>query len=463
MKALNGTTTLDEVYRVADQTESLQNIYAELMPSELSRSTHISRALLEETKREIVSLERFALYVAAVDSKLRLPTLFAGALLMHVGDIHIEPAADTIEVRFRIDGILQTVARLPLAAYPTLIAEIKLTAGLKSGERSGTTEGRFSLTLEKPLQGKISLVDVRLSIILSGFGETIALRLLNQSLVTLDLDRLSIRKQNLDAILTALSKPHGIILNTGPTGSGKTTTLYSILTKLNTPAVKIITVEDPIEYQVPGVLQTQVKESENYTFATALRTLLRQNPDVLMVGEIRDEETAAIAIQAASTGHLVLSTLHTNSAAGAVSRLTAMGIGNDDLANAANLFMAQRLVRKLCQKCAVASNPTPAEKTLIEKALESLPKKDALLKKMSLWNAQGCPACNGTGFIGQLVISETLLIGKEISELIARGALTSEIEEKAIALGMLTLIQDGILCALEGHTTLAEVERVTDL
>ena len=464
LKTLVGVTTLDEVYRVADQTESLQNIYTELMPSDLSRSTYIPAPLLEATRAKTTSLKDFSDLVVSADSKQLLPILFAGALLMRAGDIHIEPTGEIIEVRFRIDGTLQTVASLPIAVYPMLIANIKLAAGLKSGERSGTTEGRFSLSLEKPLQGTLRSVDIRLSIILSGFGETIVMRLLNQSLEQLDLETLHIRKQNLDAILSAISRPHGLILNTGPTGSGKTTTLYSILSRLNTPEVKIMTVEDPIEYQLSGALQTQVKESEGYTFATALPSLLRQNPDILMIGEIRDAETAEIAIQAASTGHLVLSTLHTNSAAGAISRLSVMGVGQDALANAGSLFMAQRLVRKICGQCRVSAPPTAAEKDLIDKVLASLPKKDALLEKdIRLWNGKGCTECNGTGFMGQAVIAETLLVGKEISEIIARGALTSDIEEKAISLGMLTLIQDGILAALEGITTLAEVQRVTDL
>ena len=463
IKALEGITTLDEVWRVADQTEALQNIYAELMPSELSRSTYISEELFAATKKEISSLKNFAAYAATVDSKLRFPSLFAGAILMKASDIHIEPSRDLVEARFRIDGILQTAASFPITEYPVLIAEIKLAAGLKSGERSGTIDGRFSLTLEKPLDGKTSRVDIRLSVILGGFGETIVMRLLNQSVIELDLNALHIRKQNLENILTAIGKPHGIILNTGPTGSGKTTTLYSILSKLNTPEVKIITVEDPIEYQIPGILQTQTKESEGYTFATALRSLMRQNPDVLMVGEIRDEETAQIAVQSSNTGHLVLSTLHANSAAGVVPRLTAMGVSNDDLANAANLFIAQRLVRNICQHCKEFFPPTAEEKEIIEKALQSLPNKNALTKKIRLARGKGCASCSGTGFAGQRAISETLLINKELSELIAHGALVSEIEEKAIALGMITLTQDGILSVLEGVTTLAEVQRVTDL
>jgi type II secretory ATPase GspE/PulE/Tfp pilus assembly ATPase PilB-like protein len=463
LKALEGITTLDEVWRVADQTDALRSIYAELMPSELSRSTHISSALLEEIKKELFSLEHFAIYIEKADSQLRMSALFAAALILKAGDIHIEPTLKTFEVRFRIDGILQTAASFPINAYPAFLAEIKLAAGLKSEERAGVTDGRFSITLEDPIQEKTETIDIRLSIILSGFGETIVMRFLNQSAIKIDLGALNIRKENLEKITAAISKPYGIILNTGPTGSGKTTTLYGILAKLNTPSVKIITVEDPIEYQMPGIIQTQVKEDENYTFATALRSLLRQNPDILMIGEIRDEETAQIAIQSANTGHLVISTLHTNSAVGVVSRLTSMGVSNADIANASNLFMAQRLVRKLCERCKVSKPATKEEKEIIEKALKSSPQKNKITEKLHIFHNQGCASCNGTGFAGQIAISETLLINKEVSELIAHGALVSEIEEKAAEQGMLTLTQDGLLAVLDGITTLEEVQRVTDL
>ncbi|MGK2848455.1 MAG: GspE/PulE family protein [Minisyncoccota bacterium] len=463
LKTLEGITTLDEVYRVTDQTESLQNVYAELMPNELSRATHISTTVVEQTRQAIASIEKFSTYVQGLSSEQVLSSIFSGALLMRAGDIHIEPTETDVDVRFRIDGILQSVTRLPLAFYPTLVGEIKLAAGLKSTERSGTTEGRFALTLETPIGTNTASVDIRLSIILSGFGETMVMRLLNQSIVQLNLTDLHIRPKNLDRILSAISKPNGLILNTGPTGSGKTTTLYSILARLNTPAVKIITVEDPIEYKMPGILQTQIKESEDYTFANALRSLLRQNPDILMIGEIRDEETARIAIQAAGTGHLVLSTLHANSASGIISRLTSMGISADDIANTGGLFIAQRLVRKICQECRVSAIPNPTELALLEKTLALVPDKDALLAHPLLWHGKGCSACHGTGFFSQIIIVETLPIEKEIAKRIASGAITSEIEETAVRLGMLTLAQDGILAVLEGDTTLEEVRRVTDL
>ncbi len=466
LKALQGLTTIDEVLRVTDQGDLLQNIYADLMPNELSRAAFISDTLLAETKEKIRSLQDFEAHVIKADSQTQLPLIFAAAVLLKAGDIHIEPSADTFDVRFRLDGILKTVARFPINEYPGFLSEIKLLAGLKSGERAGITDGRFSLHFENPLVGsKKDTVDIRLSIILGGFGETVVLRLLNQSATKLDLETLDIRPQNLERILAAIQKPNGIILNTGPTGSGKTTTLYSILARINRPEIKIITVEDPIEYQMPGLLQTQVNEAEGYTFSTALRSLLRQNPDVLMIGEIRDDETAQIAVQAASTGHLVLSTIHTNSSAGTIQRLLKMGISGDDLADASNLFMAQRLVRRLCKDCAVQTEPTDKERATIERVLATLAPASGITAPTTLhiFKEKGCPTCNGTGYTGQMILSEALTIDQEMKALIASGALAHEVEAAAIKQGMITILQDGVLAMLEGKTTFAEIERVTEI
>ncbi len=466
LKSLEGMTTLDEVWRVADQTEILQNIYAKLMPSALSRASLVTTSLYTETLQALSSLAHFKTFVGQQDSNLRLPTLFAAAVAMKAGDIHIEPTETTFEVRFRIDGILQTVAAFPLNEYPGFLGEIKLLGGLKSGEVAGVRDSRFSIHFEAPVENAGGdQIDIRLSLILGGFGETVVMRLLNQAVTRLDLDALSIRKQTLDRLLAAVEKPYGLILNTGPTGSGKTTTLYSVLAKLNQPEIKIITVEDPIEYQIPGLLQTQTNEETGYTFSTALRALMRQNPDIIMLGEIRDNETAEAAIQAASTGHLVLSTLHANSAAGTVSRLLKMGVSNDDLANAGNLFLAQRLVRQLCSECKQASAPTREEASRINQVLQSIsPAAGIPLPPFStLWHAIGCPACNGTGYHGRLTIMEALSIDQDMQELIGRNALTHEIESQAILSGMLTMTQDGILAVLEGKTTFEEVQRVTEI
>lgn len=463
LKAIEGITTLEEVWRVADQGEILRDIYSELMPSALSKSSGIPTTLLEDAKSHLDSFAAFSEYAKSLNQRDFIRSIFGAALILRAGDIHLEPTESEVLVRYRIDGILQTITTFPKNDYPSILGEIKLWAGLKSGERAGVVDGRFSVSLEAPFDNIVSTkVDVRLSIILGGFGETAVMRLLSQSNAKLDLESLHIRKENLDRILSAVKKPNGIILNTGPTGSGKTTTLYSILARLNKPDVKIITVEDPIEYQMSGILQTQVNNEEGYSFATALRALLRQNPDIMMIGEIRDEETAQIAVQAAITGHLVLSTLHANSAAGAIPRMLNMGVSGDDLANAGNCFIAQRLVRKLCEHCREETKPNTEEQELIEKILKKLPKSVAIPQKEKIWKTKGCEQCNGIGYSGQIVLSEALLMDHDIESLVAGSALAHDIETKAIENGMIPLSGDGILAALEGRTTLEEVERVTE-
>jgi type IV pilus assembly protein PilB len=466
LKTLEGITTLEEVSRVANQTDILQNIYLELMQSDLSRSAFVSEELYTAAKNHLSSLKAFAEYALTTNSQTRLQAIFAAAISLHASDIHVEPTDKIFDVRLRIDGILQSIAQFPINEYPSFIGEIKTLAGLKTNERAGIADNRFSITLEKSEDGTLDAkIDVRLSIISGGFGETAVMRLLNQGTSHLDLTALNIRKENLTKILRAIDKPSGIILNTGPTGSGKTTTLYSILAKLNTPETKIITVEDPIEYQMPGLLQTQVNENEGYSFSTALRSLLRQNPDIMMIGEIRDDETAQIAVQAASTGHLVLSTLHANSAAGTVSRILKMGVSGDDLANAGNLFIAQRLVRRICPACKKEYPPTDEEKNIVDSVLSTISNRSgvSIPEQYTLSKGAGCNACNGTGYSGQLMVSEALPVDNDIRDLISRNALTHELEEKARENGMITLTQDGILAAIEGRTTLEEVRRVTEL
>jgi type II secretory ATPase GspE/PulE/Tfp pilus assembly ATPase PilB-like protein len=465
VKALRGMTTLEEVWRATGQRDTLQEIYEGLMPSLLSRASVIPSQTFAEVQKHIVSFEDFGKYAATLTESALLRAIFAAALLLKAGDIHFEPTDTTILVRFRIDGILQTVLSFPKNTYPSVLGEIKLWSGLKTGERSGVIDGRFSLSvLETFNHVKAGRTDIRLSIILGGFGETAVMRILGGSAVELSLDALDFRKENLALIEAAIRRPNGIIVNIGPTGSGKTTTLYSMLARLNKPEVKIITVEDPIEYQLPGILQTQVNEDEGYSFPEALRVLLRQNPDIMMLGEIRDEETAKIAIQAAVTGHLVLSTVHANSAAGAISRILGMGISTDDLANAANCLISQRLVRKLCPLCRKEDQPNEEESAMIARIVAKIP---ASLKTDSLrtdvvFRAIGCPECNGVGYNGQIVLSEVLEKDRTIEKLIAENALTSEIEDAALKNGMIPLSVDGLLAVFEGRTTIDEVRRVTD-
>lgn len=464
LKAVEGLTSMEEVWRATGQTDFLEEVYEKLMEQSLSRAVDISEDDMKLVSENAVSLDKLKVLIEKSNQEDAIRYIVASSLLLSAGDIHIEPEEKQVKVRFRIDGIMQTIASIPLTEYPSLLGTIKFLSGFKAEVRDGVKDGRFTIALEKPFGNVTEMkTDVRVSIILGGYGETVVMRLLNKSAVALDVEKLGIRKQNLERILHEAKKPNGVFLNTGPTGSGKTTTLYSILKVLNNSEVKIITVEDPIEYQVEGLLQTQVNDEQGYSFATALRALLRQNPDIMMIGEIRDEETANIAVQAALTGHNVLSTLHTNDAAGSVQRLLNMGVRGDDLATAANAFMAQRLVRKLCS-CKKEAVPTDEQKKHIEAVIKTISEKAGVeipaIEKIFIPN--GCEKCNGMGYKGRTTISEVLVIDRDLEELIAQNALSSQIRDKAVENGMITMAQDGILKVLEGETTLEEVERVVE-
>lgn len=465
LKAIEGITSIDEVKRVTGEGEFLEQVYEKLMSQSLSRGMLIKKNIFDKTLSIISDFKKIQEILKTSKSDEIGKIIFTASVLLGVGDIHVEPGKNSVKIRFRIDGILQTIAEIPLTEYPSFLGEIKILSGVKTEVREGVIDSRFSIKFDEEIsEVKERSVDVRVSIILGGYGETVVMRLLNKETVELDINKLGIRKQNLDKLASETKKPNGIILNTGPTGSGKTTTLYSILNLLNKPDVKIITVEDPIEYQIEGILQTPVSEKEGYTFATALRALMRQNPDILMIGEIRDSETAQIAAQAALTGHLVLSTIHTNNAAGAVQRLLNMGVSETDLASSVNCFMAQRLVRKLCD-CKEKSIPSQEEKQKIEKVLKTISKKSGvpIPEIKEVYRPKGCEKCNHLGFKGRTTISEVFVIDHGIQDLIIRHAITSELNAKAIENGMISLAQDGILKVLEGETTMEEVERVTDL
>jgi type IV pilus assembly protein PilB len=464
IKVLHGDTSMEEVWRVTGQAEFLEEIYENLMEQLLARAVLLTDGELSTTQETINSFGKLNELIRTSKPKEVAKIIFAGGLLLEAGDIHIEPGEKDVKIRYRIDGILQTVGTINLTEYPVLLGEIKNLSGIRTEIREGVKDSRFSITLEKPFANITETkVDVRVSIILGGYGETVVMRLLNRAAVALDIEKLGIRKQNLDKILNEVNKPNGILLNTGPTGSGKSTTLYSLLKVINKPEIKIITVEDPIEYQLPGILQTQVNEEGGYTFSTALRSLLRQNPDTMMIGEIRDEETANIAVQSALTGHLILSTLHTNDSAGAVQRLINMKVRPDDLATSANCFMAQRLVRVLCS-CKEKVAPDAKEKEKIERVLKNISSQSGIqIPKIDfIFKPKGCQKCNQIGYKGRTTISEVLVVDKDIEEMIVRGALSSQIKAKAIENGMITMSQDGILKVVEGETTLEEVSRVTE-
>lgn len=463
LKVLEGMTSMEEVWRVTGQVAFLEEVYDTLMEQSLSRAINISKKHIQSADDNLKSFESFNEYVKKSDSKDMAEIIIAGAALLEAGDIHIEPTATEVKIRLRIDGILQDVVSIPLNEYPALLGKIKLLSGLKTGVRSGIEDSRFKISFEEEFKSiKEKEVDVRVSIISGGFGETVVMRLLNKSATALDIDKLGIREQNLEKIIHEVSKPNGVILNTGPTGSGKSTTLYSLLKHVNKPEIKIITVEDPIEYQLEGILQTQTNEVDNYTFSTALRALLRQNPDIIMIGEIRDNETAKIAIQASLTGHLILSTLHTNDSASSVHRLLNMEVSSDDLASSVNAFMAQRLLRKLCD-CKKKIKTPDELKNKIDRTLSMISEKAGVEIPTTnyVYEPVGCEKCNNIGYKGRETISEVLVIDKDIERLISLSALSSEIKEKAMENGMITMYQDGILKILEGRTTIEEVERLT--
>jgi general secretion pathway protein E len=372
--------------------------------------------------------------------------LIARAVEVQASDIHIEPREDSVRVRYRLDGMLHTVESLPLSMRAAVTSRIKIMAQLNIAERRLPQDGRIKATV----RGRE--IDLRISTMPTMQGESVVLRILDRSSVQLDFASLGFSGAPLNAFTRLLAQPNGIILVTGPTGSGKTTTLYTALNTLNSQEQKVFTVEDPIEYQLVGVNQIQVQPKIGLTFAHALRSILRQDPDIIMVGEIRDLETAQMAIQAALTGHLVLSTLHTNSAASSLTRLLDMGVPDYLLASTVTGVLAQRLVRRLCPSCSV---PTEADPALIERLGGDIRSLRGLRAK------HGCPLCRQTGFQGRTTVSELLVMDASVCEPLLDSGTEAAIETAAIKSGMTTMFQDGLGKALRGETTIEEVLRVT--
>jgi general secretion pathway protein E len=373
--------------------------------------------------------------------------LIARAVEAKASDIHVEPSPGRLRVRFRIDGMLRDVDAPPAGLAPAVASRIKIMAGLDIAERRRPQDGRVRLAI----QGRD--VDLRVATTPTMHGETIVLRILDRSQVRLEFEALGFAGPALAAWREILHQPHGILLVTGPTGSGKTTTLYTSLRELNAPERKIFTVEDPVEYQLEGVSQIQVKPDIGLTFAHVLRSVLRQDPDVIMVGEIRDLETASIAIQAALTGHLVLATLHTNNAAASITRLMDMGVADYLIASTVRGVAAQRLVRRLCRSCAEPYTLLPEMTGRLGLDPQSGP--------YTAHRAKGCEACQGTGYSGRTALVEVLPVSDPIREQVLKGAGETAIEQSAVAAGMRTLFRHGVELALSGQTTVDEVLRVT--
>jgi general secretion pathway protein E len=371
------------------------------------------------------------------------------AIEQRASDIHIEPAEDRLRVRYRIDGVLRAVDSPPVRLRAAIVSRIKIMAQLNIAERRLPQDGRIKIAVRGVP------VDLRVATVPTMHGESVVMRLLNRDSVRLDFASLGIDGRNLEAYLGILERPHGIVLVTGPTGSGKTTTLYASLVRLNTPERKILSVEDPIEYQLDGINQIQVKPNIGFDFANVLRSLLRHDPDIMMVGEIRDLETAEIAVQAALTGHLVLSTLHTNSAASSITRLLDMGLREFLLTSTINGTAAQRLVRSLCRRCREPFRPMPE---LIEQLGLS---RYSAEPEIILHKAIGCTECGGSGYYGRTSIFEVLTVNDAIRRLILRHAETNELQRAAVGQGMRTMYDDGMLKVVAGETTVEEVLKVT--
>ena len=375
--------------------------------------------------------------------------IFVNAIKSGASDIHVEPYEQSLRVRYRVDGVMYTVMNLPTKIKAALTSRIKIMSKLDIAERRLPQDGRIKLKL-----GKKRDIDFRVSVLPCLFGEKTVLRLLDKGNLQVDLTKLGFEQSALDDFMDALNKPYGMILVTGPTGSGKTTTLYSALNYLNKPDTNIMTAEDPVEFNFMGINQVQVKEEIGLTFAASLRSFLRQDPDIIMVGEIRDFETAEIGVKAALTGHLVLSTLHTNDAPGTISRLLNMGIEPFLVSSAVILILAQRLARRVCAQCKEEEKIPPA-------ALVKAGFSEEEAKTVKCFRGRGCPTCNGTGFKGRVALYEVMPIKDEIKELILEGASTAEIKKAAIRLGMKTLRMSGLTKVAEGVTAIEEIMRVT--
>jgi type II secretory ATPase GspE/PulE/Tfp pilus assembly ATPase PilB-like protein len=423
----------------------------------------ITRERLEALRAQLTTLDAVHKEVAGLQLEKESPTalieiMLAGAMGLRASDIHTEAGEKKAKIRFRIDGLLHDIFDdIPLDAYHMFVSRIKLLSAMKLNVRDAAQDGRFTMGLgDKD-------IEMRVSVIPAEFGETIVMRILDPSATMVGLSELGLRADNLEIVKKEIAKPNGLILNTGPTGSGKTTTLYAFLRAMNDPTMKIITLEDPIEYRIDGVEQTQVDEESGYTFAGGLRAIVRQDPDVILVGEVRDLETADIALQAALTGHLVLSTLHTNDAIGAVPRLINLGVKAVSIGPALSLAIAQRLVRVLCKDCKKVADVDAATAEKIKKFLASLPAKVDKTKYdgYKIYAPVGCEKCNGIGYKGRVGIFEFLEGGPDLEKTILHEASEVSLRELAQRQEMVTMQEDGVLKVLLGMTTLEEVASAT--
>lgn len=456
---------------------SLEHVLARY--ADLNQSTKVESGMLQLTEEKMVTLmasfgnidelrhqfdellQSHALY----KTTRMIELIIAGALKFDASDIHIEPEEEKVRLRYRLNGVLDDIAFFDFAALKNITSRLKLLSGLKLSTVASAQDGRFSIDLGS------AEVDVRVSVVPGNYGESFVMRLLDPRHAVSNLDNIAFPPMLREIIDRALTKPNGVILTTGPTGSGKTTTLYAFLHKVYTPEVKIITIEDPVEYHFEGITQTQVEEEKGYTFLSGLRAALRQDPDIIMIGEIRDEDTAKVAINAALTGHLVLSTLHTNNAAGTIPRLIDLGVNEKVIAGALSLAIAQRLVRTLCNECKTEYQTTEKEGRIITTILgdmktsgrESQMMGHAPALTYTIWKPVGCTHCEMTGYAGRIGVFEAIQMSEAIEKTLITNPTEREIRAAAKEQGIPTLREDAIIKVLEGITSLDEVSRVVDL
>ncbi len=420
----------------------------------------ISPPKFSQIQKEVKNVSDFKNKITAVLGKELteiLEIILGGAISLEASDIHIEPEEERAKLRIRIDGVLHDVILFDLKSYNVLLSRIKLLSGIKLNITDRSQDGRFAVLVKE------TIIEIRASTLPAEYGEAIVLRVLSPEGLT-EIESLGLRKDIAEIFNKEIKRPNGMIIVTGPTGSGKTTTLYAALKRINKPEIKIITIEDPVEYRLKGLSQTQVDPSKGYTFANGLRSIMRQDPDVVLVGEIRDKETAEIALQAALTGHLVFSTLHTNDAAGAIARLVDLRVRPVSIAPAINIIVAQRLLRKVCKKCVEFISPLPDELKKIKKGLKGVKKEilpSSFLKPgLKIPKVKGCPDCNFTGYRGRIGIYETFLVDDEMEKFILTSPSIVDVKELAIKKGMVLMRQDGLIKVLEGITTIEELERI---
>lgn len=463
-----------EIYMVSSSSiKKVIERYEEISSAERVKagSLDISAEVLSEKIKEIKNIQDVEAQIKKTSESSQthritniLEIIFAGAISLGVSDVHIEPEESNTTVRFRLDGVLHNIISIDNQTYKLINSRIKLLSGMKL-TKGRAQDGRFSIFIED------SEISMRTSIMPGAFGEGIVMRILNPKSIEVKLEDLGIEQKLFKIITREIEKPNGMILITGPTGSGKTTTLYSFLRRIKSEENKVITIEDPIEYHLPGITQTQTNQEREYDFAAGLRAALRHDPDIVMVGEIRDGETATIAVESSLTGHLVFSTLHTNNSAGVIPRLIDLGVNPKTLSSALSMAIGQRLIRKLCTYCKKERPVTEEEKKVMTTVLESAQKdgKDIqaygidLKKPFLLFQSQGCEKCNGVGYKGRIGIFEAVVADEAMQNLMPQNPSETEIRKAAKSQGILDMKEDGIVKALKGVTSLEEIKSVVDI